>query len=372
VVAYVGSDDHQEVRLTDGVRDLHTARLRVAPGLQETCSRWTTAASGLPARAFLQQEGMGPDSFPEAELRPAPCAPSRGRVLSRTLQRRLRDLYHDLFVYDIWNVGETAGPLRDLTNLQHLSEVHWLPPRPPLRYLADPFPLPDGTLLAEEYGYGRRSRGRIVMVDAEGVAPAIDEAYHLSYPCVVRDQGELFCIPEGADAGTCRLYAREGIRWVPDAVLLEGEAILDPTVFLHEGRWWLLASDPGDGGFARLSAYHAPALRGPWSPHRLNPLKRDVRGGRPAGPPFHIDGVLHRPGQDCSRTYGGALVLFRIDELTPERFSETPVLHLAPDPEGPYPHGLHHLVVTEDRVLLDGKRTHHDPLFWLRRLLRDS
>ncbi len=38
-----------------------------------------------------------------------------------------------------------------------------------------------------------------------------------------------------------------------------------------------------------------------------------------------LDGALYRPAQDCSVTYGGAVVINRIDRLTPEEFSEQPV-----------------------------------------------
>ena len=57
-------------------------------------------------------------------------------------------------------------------------------------------------------------------------------------------------------------------------------------------------------------------------PHRLNPLKIDVTSSRPAGPLFERDGMLLRPAQDCSSTYGAAVVLHRIVELTPDRFQE--------------------------------------------------
>jgi hypothetical protein len=63
--------------------------------------------------------------------------------------------------------------------------------------------------------------------------------------------------------------------------------------------------------------------------------------------------------------------IFRILELTPDAFDEEEVIHLKPDPAGSYPHDLHHLVVEPDRIVLDGKRTRFDPLFWLRRLFRE-
>ena len=39
---------------------------------------------------------------------------------------------------------------------------------------------------------------------------------------------------------------------------------------------------------------------------------------------------LYRPTQDCSRHYGGAVVIQRIDVLTTEWFHETPVARIEP------------------------------------------
>ena len=69
-----------------------------------------------------------------------------------------------------------------------------------------------------------------------------------------------------------------------------------------------------------------------------------------------MDGALYRPAQDCSVTYGGAVVINRVERLTPEEFVERPVRRLAPAAHGPYPHGLHTLSGAGNVTLVDGKR----------------
>ena len=39
---------------------------------------------------------------------------------------------------------------------------------------------------------------------------------------------------------------------------------------------------------------------------------------------------------------------------------------LEADPDWPYPHGLHHLVVDGNRIYIDAKRTRYDLLRWLK------
>lgn len=182
---------------------------------------------------------------------------------------------------------------------------------------------------------------------------------HVSYPFLFRHEGDTYCVPETAEAGAARLYRARHFpaEWDVVATLVEDFPALDPTVFRHGGRWWLLCTDGGtSGGQYRLHGWWSRRLTGPWTPHPLNPLKTDVRSTRPAGTPFHHKGGLYRPAQDGSRGYGSGLALNRVLELTPSRFREATVAYLAPDPDGPFPDGLHTLSGVGDRTLVDGQR----------------
>ncbi len=106
-----------------------------------------------------------------------------------------------------------------------------------------------------------------------------------------------------------------------------------------------------------LHVWHAPTPLGPWLPHVQNPVKTDCRAARPAGTPFTSGGLLYRPAQDSSRTYGGAVVLNRVVVLTPDRFREVPVRTIGPLTAGPYRAGLHTVSAVGGRTLIDAKRT---------------
>ncbi len=92
----------------------------------------------------------------------------------------------------------------------------------------------------------------------------------------------------------------------------------------------------------------------------MNPVVVDVSCGRPAGRPFSADGVLYRPGQDCTRSYGGGLVIARIDELTPVTYRETVVRRRSADTFERYSSGVHTVGVTSDAIVLDGKHVTYD------------
>ena len=74
--------------------------------------------------------------------------------------------------YDTWNVGVATleHPLRNVRELHPLKNIRWLPPRPPLYFLADPFPYRHqgrDWLLVEEYGHPKGVRGRISRIDPD-------------------------------------------------------------------------------------------------------------------------------------------------------------------------------------------------------------
>ena len=110
-----------------------------------------------------------------------------------------------------------------------------------------------------------------------------------------------------------------------------------------------------------MSALHiayADRLVGPWRPHPLNPVRRDLSSARPGGTPRVIGGQVVLPVQDCSRTYGGAIRPLRFTTLTPDRVEiEAGDAILPPGGFAPYVEGLHTLAAAGDVTLIDVKRT---------------
>lgn len=276
-----------------------------------------------------------------------------------------------LFYRDEWNVGIVAQPIEALLDRGRLEDVTWLGPTRGRTYLADPIVFdqaPRCRFLAEYFEYDGSAKGSIVRCDLANdgslmVSPFLEAEHHLSYPFILHHEKRSYLIPETHEIGAIVMYPvnAEGVLG-PPVRLLDGTHALDATVIWFSQRWWLFCSESS----LKLLAFHANAPGGPWTPHRLNPLKIDVTSSRPAGPLFELDGMLLRPAQDCSTTYGAGVVLHRIVELTPERFHEDYLGRIGPELDGPYPRGFHTVNVLGDRCLVDGKRTVFDPTWILR------
>jgi hypothetical protein len=144
--------------------------------------------------------------------------------------------------------------------------------------------------------------------------------------------------------------------WPPAATLIDDIDAVDATVFPHDGSWWMLHSCATGAGQWSLYVWNAPDLLGPWTPHPGNPVKVDITSTRPAGNLFRHEGHWYRPAQDGSRSYGGALAINRIDALSMTSFRESVVRRIFPDPQGPYPDGLHTLSSCGDHSVIDAKR----------------
>ena len=215
--------------------------------------------------------------------------------------------------------------------------------RPPRdRIWADPFPVRhgDGYLVFLEEMERRLGRGHISVmeVDARGgwspPVKVLERPYHLSYPFVFRWNGEWWMIPETQQNRTVELYRARAFPhdWQLEQVLLPGVNAVDATLAEIDGRWWMFVNMAVEGASLsdELHLYHAPSPLGPWQPHRRNPVKSDVCSARAGGRVFQRDGEWFRPGQDCSHRYGYAVVLHRIDELSPDAYRETEVSRILP------------------------------------------
>jgi hypothetical protein len=277
----------------------------------------------------------------------------------------VRGAFRRAFLLEYWNVGVVDAPIAQIIAAGRPDPVRWLTAPGCLRYHADPFALCDrpDAILIEEYSHAT-GMGWISWLSTltQPVHPRPIEIFgrtvHRSYPFIFLAEGSIFCVPESAVERRVDIY--RSIRF-PDLWRLAGTLIndfpaLDSTIFYHAGLWWLFCTSADEGGEHKLYAWHAQSVLGPWRPHALNPLKCDVSSSRPAGRPFAINGELHRPAQDCSRTYGGAITINRIVTLTPTEFAETAIGRIGPATDGSYADGVHTICPLGNTTIVDGKR----------------
>ncbi|HBK06554.1 MAG TPA: hypothetical protein DDZ81_11910 [Acetobacteraceae bacterium] len=308
------------------------------------------------AMRFVRDAALGRGRGP-ADMAPASAPHGMPGWLDATMAR-----WQERLMTEWWSIGFTTASMERVFSGGGLGALSWYRAEAGHRYLADPFPWP-GTnrILCEEMPLWD-GVGRIVSVgEANGAltTPAIhmDDGYHHSYPNTFSEDGTVYCVPESTERGMTRIHhLHDDGTLEPVCDVAPHAKLADPTLFRWAGRYWLACTDLDLGNHDNLCLMHAPAVTGPWAPHARWPVKIDIRGARPAGMVFNLDGRLFRPAQDCAETYGAGIAIHEVLALTETDFRELPVAQLRPDSEGPFPHGLHTLAHDGERFWVDGKR----------------
>jgi hypothetical protein len=274
---------------------------------------------------------------------------------------KLKFHFHELFQPEQWNIGILdQTPAAVLAN-GISGKIEWLPQPKSNEYYADPFGWKQNDelkIVFEKYDYKNR-KGILASSDAKGNIKTLLEAkVHLSYPFVLarKDENENnhVIIPESWSAGN--VFCFDSSNPKNGKILIENIKAVDSTPVQFNGRWWLFCAQAGTFNNSELFIYHADEFEGPWMPHANNPVKCDVRSSRPGGTPFMIDGKLYRPAQDCSTSYGSAIVINEIVSLTENSFAEKVALRIEPRKEWKFNKGLHTFSIAGNNILIDAKR----------------
>jgi hypothetical protein len=231
---------------------------------------------------------------------------------------------------EVWNVA--IVPFVNPTSMDESapytvfsSRYLRFPHRTAIHTLADPFLLVhSGELfvLMEVQELGRPGRiEAYATTDLEhfrAIGTIFEPPYHVSYPQIITDCGNVFMVPETAAAGEVALYRFEdfpmGLRH--EATLLEGPYV-DSTLLFFDDQWWLFATRD-----RALEIHYSPRLSGPYRPHPCNPIPVALHGERCGGPILYVGDEIFRVAQDSSGGYGSNLNLCRIVALNPEEYRE--------------------------------------------------
>jgi hypothetical protein len=253
------------------------------------------------------------------------------------------------FRYAHWRVGYRFNDAAGVAETGRLGTGWSELPDPGDHFYADPFAFEwrgESFIFVEDYSHATKKAAiSVVTFDDRGAPqppqPVLERDFHLSYPQVFARDGEIWMLPEACSSGKLTLYraARFPDQWTAETELIDGREISDATLLEHGGRWWLFATERDGFGSTSdtMAVFHSPALMGPWTPHRANPVLIDRRAARPGGAFVPVAGKLFLPVQDGTKGYGGGLGLaeiLRLDEDWVQMSSPHPVSAIG---DWPYP-----------------------------------
>ncbi|MBK7965875.1 MAG: hypothetical protein IPK10_11710 [Bacteroidetes bacterium] len=289
--------------------------------------------------------------------------PAKLQVLKRRLnQNKFKHRIRQLFYFDKWNIGIIDAPIEEVAlQTGKIWEVKWKKELEKDDFIADPFGLDhkeNNSIYVEQY---INKKGNISTIqNSNTLETKLESNVHLSYPYTFSHEGKWYCLPEQSAANKIELFQINPISFIlesPKEIISNFQAV-DSSILFKDEQWFLFCTDASDkGADIRLHIFIADTLEGPYRPHQKNPVKSDIQSSRCAGKIFSKNGIFYRPSQNSSKTYGGEIIIQRIEILTESDYLEIEINRISPSHlKGNYDQGCHTLSSLGNRTLIDGKR----------------
>ena len=220
-----------------------------------------------------------------------------------------------------WTLGFPQNSISDIINGGVLN-IKWMKNPFKDRWYADPFILgyddENIYILAEEF-YDPIGRGRIskLTIDRKkyqlkNVDVVLELPTHLSFPAIIRKDGDVYIYPENGASGELILYKYNPLNndckpiknladgYLADAIQTDlfGEPLLFATIVPKQNLNELVVFVQSEGKY-----------------YQYKKIFFEENVARNAGDWFMYEGSIYRPAQDCTNAYGGEMILQKVSYL---------------------------------------------------------
>ena len=182
--------------------------------------------------------------------------------------------------------------------------------------------------------------------------------YHLSYPNIFEHNHNIYLIPETYQFNKLSIYKfidfPHKLRLVK--TFLKNEIVADPTFFNYKGSVWFFINKTNKNLLnlnKDLFLYKINKDFTKITPHKQNPIKSNMYGGRSAGSVIKYKTRYIRPAQINKKgIYGFGLVFFEIKKLDLNLYIEKKITAILPK-HFKNCKGVHHFSYLKGKVLID-------------------
>lgn len=257
--------------------------------------------------------------------------------LKKILNKSRSLLYTDQWIL-LYNLNSTKTISTSFFQFKKM-----LPPRD--RFWADPHIIMRNDkyyIFIEELLYSN-NKGYIavIIMDENGEyskpVKVLEKDYHLSYPYLIEDNGELYMIPETRSNKKIELYKCIDfpLKWELEKTLIDNISAVDATILIKDNIYWLFANvvrNDGASSLDELFLFSSDKLVSDnWIAHPQNPIVSDVKSSRPAGNFFTYNNKLYRPSQNGSKRYGYGMKINEVIEFDKNIYKEKIVDDIYPN-----------------------------------------
>lgn len=270
--------------------------------------------------------------------------------------RRISFHINRLLVYESWHVE--SGQIYSSPLVPVLPTVTNVSASYDGIFYADPFLLQTADnlcILSEHFSYNRKLGSIAATIPGQETITWMQKDTHLAYPYVFSHNNEQWVIPENAESGQCIAYRVDNKLNITDQVVLLDLPAVDPSLVVHEGRFYLFCGLKDQLTNEKLFVFWSDSFGGPYMPHELNPVKVSPVGSRPGGTMLNWQGDLYRPAQVSDICYGYKVIIYKILKLSPQSFVEKEKHEINPAIFGKEYTGLHTYSVSGNHYAVDLK-----------------
>ncbi|MCX2718055.1 glucosamine inositolphosphorylceramide transferase family protein [Lentiprolixibacter aurantiacus] len=279
------------------------------------------------------------------------------------LMRQIRKIEKKIFNvrYSCWTLFIGKGVFIEST-LFGLKPVNL----PKNEFWADPFLFEykyNHYVFFENYSYlsgkGKISCGRIEKDTVVEICDVLDLDYHLSYPFICKENGEIYLIPDTHENKRLEVYKCIEFpnNWELFSTAFEGEIVFDAHFYQdNKNQKWLFINKSSETTSFdnELYVYRVDSLKlEKIEEHKQNPVIINSKSARNGGSIFKFENEFFRPSQyNADGIYGRGLNINKITKLSLEEYEEENILRVMPN----FHKGLigtHHLHQTEDLFVID-------------------
>ncbi len=215
---------------------------------------------------------------------------------------------------------------------------------PTNRFLADPFVVNYNgktILFAENFNIklnkGVISAYEISKNEYKEIGIAIEEKFHLSYPFIIKNENDIFLIPESHQAEDIRIYKclEFPLKWELKEILMKNVSAADTNIIKFNNKYWMFtnidSSKTGDHSSELHIFYSDNLISKNWTPHKNNPVIFDSNQARNGGMIYSqsdkIYRVFQRQGFDM---YGKSSGISIIKTLNENNYEEEILTNIEP------------------------------------------
>ena len=286
------------------------------------------------------------------------------KFYSKLLNKIIQFLSHKFFGkrYNCWTLFIGKGDFLEST-LFRLKPLRL----PKNEFWADPFLLnykEKNYIFFENFNYnskkGKISCGLIENNNLINIQDVLLKDYHLSFPFIFKEDGEIYLMPESKANNRLELYKCKKFpnEWELHSTAFEGEQVADAFFYDDKNNQkWLFVNKQIDKNSIidnELFIYAVDSLDlNKLIPHKNNPVIINSASARNAGGIFQYNNKIYRPSQgNIDGIYGKCLNINKIEKLNINEYKETKITTVYPN----FHDGListHHLSQKDGLFVID-------------------